>query len=492
MMTTRLPILALAVLGFAALAPSVCAQQAPVSPTIPSPDSSQQPNRSQPSAQSGTPTSDKTAGDAPVETDNQNWNIHAQITETPQGDPAFRASYSGPNSLSNKGEVQETFTADLYVGRRLWHGAEIYADGLLWKGFGLSNDHGIEAFPNGDAFKLGTVTPHFMFAHLFIRETIGLGGKRESVPDGPLTLAGERDISRVTITLGRLGATDIFDNNAYAQDPHSQFMNWAMITNLSWDFPADGVGYTTGIVAELYQPRWAVRYGFFQVPIVQNSFTADDQILLIPPSGGDGPIFRAWGMVTEFERRYANVHSGTIRVLSFVNRANSIGYREATPLLKADGPEADLSSAFAYRRKYGFGLNWDQKITDDVGIFSRLGWNNGQVQGWMYDDSNWTASFGTSVKGTSWRRTADAFGLAYVVSGASLANQEFLEAGGADILDGDGALTYGSEKVMEAYYNFAIWKGVHLTPDYEFVDNPAFNRDRGPVSVFGFRLHWQY
>jgi high affinity Mn2+ porin len=432
------------------------------------------------------------AQDVPGDTVVQNWNMHAQVTETVQGDPGFPALYSGPNSLNSNGEVQETFTSDLFVGARLWNGGEIHADGLLWKGFGLSNDKGIEAFPNGDAFKLGITTPHFMFAHLFIRETIGLGGKQESVPDGPLTLAGERDISRLTFTFGRLSPTDMFDNNAYAQDSHTQFMNWATITNLAWDFPADSVGYTTGLVVELNQPRWALRYGFFQVPNTQNGFTADDQVLLFPRAGGDGPFFRSWGMVTEFERRYANAHPGAIRVLAFVNEANTIGYREATPLLKANGPGADLSSARAYRRKYGFGLNWEQKITDNVGVFSRLGWNNGQVEGWMYNDSNWTASLGMSVKGTPWRRTSDAFGLAYVVSGASRSNQEFLEVGGADILDGDGALTYGSENVIEAYYNFAIWENVQVTPDYEFVDNPAFNRDRGPVSVFGIRLHWKF
>ena len=430
--------------------------------------------------------------DSPVETVIQNWNIHGQITETPQGDPGFPARYSGPNSLDNTGEIQETFTSDLSIGARLWHGAEIHVDGLLWKGFGLSNDKGIEAFPNGDAFKLGIETPHFMFAHLFIRETIGLGGKQETVPDGPLTLAGERDISRLTFTFGRFSPTDMFDNNSYAQDPHTQFLNWAMITNLAWDFPADSVGYTTGLAVELNQPRWALRYGFFQVPNTKNGFTADDQILMFPPDGGDGAFFRSWGMVTEFERRYASAHPGTVRVLSFVNKANTIGYRGATLLLRANGPAADLSSARAYRRKYGFGLNWEQKITDTVGFFSRVGWNNGQVEGWMYNDSNWTASLGMSANGTAWRRTSDTFGLAYVVSGASRSNLEFLKAGGADILDGDGALTYGSEKVVEAYYNFAAWKNVRMTPDYELVDNPAFNRDRGPVSVLGVRLHWQF
>ena len=430
--------------------------------------------------------------DTSVEPVIQHWNIHGQVTETPQGDAGFRALYSGPNSLNSKGEVQETFTSDLYVGARLWHGAEIHVDGLLWKGFGLSNDKGIEAFPNGDAFKLGFTTPHFMFARLFIRETIGFGGKRESVPDGFLTLAGEQDISRLTFTLGRLSPTDMFDNNAYAQDAHSQFLNWAMMTNLSWDFPADSVGYTTGLVVELHQPQWALRYGFFQVPNTKNGFTADDQILMFPRDGGDGPFFRSWGMAMEFERWYSSVHTGTIRALSFVNEANTLGYREATALLQVNGPTADLSPARAFRRKYGFGLNWEQKVTDNVGLFSRLGWNNGQVEGWMYNDSTWTASLGTSVKGTAWHRTNDTFGLAYVVSGAARSAQEFLEAGGTDILDGDGALTYGRERVMEAYYSLAIWKSVRITPDYEFVDNPAFNRDRGPGSVFAIRLHAQF
>jgi high affinity Mn2+ porin len=441
---------------------------------------------SEPTPHQSAPATDQ---DASGDTVNQKWNIHGQITESPQGDPGFRALYSGPNSLNSKGEVQETFTADIFAGARLWNGAEIHADGLLWKGFGLSNDKGIEAFPNGDAFKLGTATPYFMFAHLFIRQTIGLGGEKESVPDGPLTLAGQRDVSRVTITIGRLSPTDMFDNNSYAQDSHTQFMNWAMITNLAWDFPADSVGYTTGLVAELYQPRWALRYGFFQVPYFQNAFTADDQVLLFPHAGSNGEFLHSWGMVTEFERRYAGTHPGAIRLLAFVNDAHMISFRAATPLLEANGPGANLTPARAYRHKYGFGVNWEQAITDNVGVFSRIGWNDGQTEGWMYNDADWTASFGTSVKGTVWRRPNDTFGLAYVVSGASRSAQEFLEAGGAGILDGDGALNYAGENVIEAYYNFAVWRSIQITPDYEFVANPAFNRDRGPVSVVALRLH---
>lgn len=423
----------------------------------------------------------------------QNWNLHAQVTESVQGDPGFPAQYSGPNSLNSRGEVQETFTSDLFFGARLWQGSEIHADGLMWQGYGLSHTEGVEAFPNGDAFKLGTTIPHFMFAHLFIRETIGLGGKQESVPDGPLTLAGQRDISRLTFTLGRFTPMDIFDHNVYAQDPHTQFMNWAMNTNLAWDFPSDSVGYTTGIAVELNQPKWTLRSGFFQVPFTKNGFTADDQVLMWPHEGSNGSFLRSWGTMTEFERRYdARTHPGAIRLLAWLNEGHMISYREATLILKANGPGADLSAARAYRHKYGFGLNWEQELAKNVGVFSRLGWNNGQAEGWMYTDANWTASFGMSVDGAAWRRTNDSFGLAFVTSGASNSAQKYLEAGGTDIVDGDGELTYGSEKVMEAYYNLPIWKAVRATADYEFVDNPAFNRDRGPVSVFSVRFHWQF
>ena len=198
-----------------------------------------------------------------------------------QGDPGFPAQYSGPNSLNSVGERQATVTADLFAGVRLWSGAEVHADFMMWQGFGLTQTFGIEEFPNGDAYKAGTAIPDFMAAHLFIRQTFGLGGEQEDVPDGPLTLAGKQDISRLTFTVGRITATDIFDNNTYAHDPHTQFLNWAAITNLTWDYPADRVGYTTGLAVELNQPEWTLRYGFFQMPGVQNGFTADDRIFTL-------------------------------------------------------------------------------------------------------------------------------------------------------------------------------------------------------------------
>ena len=429
---------------------------------------------------------------------NQICNWHVQNTDIEQGDWGFPAKYSGPQSLKSKGEQRETVTLDLFAGVRLWRGAEAHVDGLVWQGFGLSKTFGIEDFPNGDAYKIGTETPYLMFARLFIRQTIGLGGEQEDVPDDQLTLAGKQDISRLTFTIGRFTPLDIFDRNTYAQDPHTQFMNWAMAGNLTWDYSADPVGYTTGIAVELNQPKWSLRYGFFQMPSVQNYFTEEDQVLMWRPSGGtgsagaDGPFLRAWGMVVEFERRYSiNAHPGAIRFMPWLNEADMASNHAATAILLAKGPGADISAAQAYRYKYGFGLNWEQEVAENVGLFSRLGWNDGHEQAWTYSDASWTASLGVSVKGDRWQRPGDTFGLAGIVSGASRSNQKFLEAGGLGILAGDGALTYGSEKVLETYYDFQIWKTIHAAVDYQFISNPAFNRDRGPVSVFGVRLHWE-
>ena len=197
-------------------------------------------------------------------------------------------------------------------------------------------------------------------------------------------------------------------------------------------------------------------------------------------------------MVAELERRYTiNNHPGAIRFLAYLNRADMYTYQGATAILLANGPGADLTAARAYRLKYGFGLNWEQEIAKNVGLFSRLGWNDGQTQGWMFTDVDYTATLGLSVKEESWHRPGDTFGLAGVLNGISHVAQGFFQAGGTGIEAGDGNLNYGWEKTLEVYYDFKIWKTVHTALDYQFITNPAFNRDRGPVSVFSARLHWE-
>jgi high affinity Mn2+ porin len=274
-----------------------------------------------------------------------------------------------------------------------------------------------------------------------------------------------------------MSAKDIFDNNAYANDPRTQFLNWALMANEAWDYPADSLGYMTGLAAELYLPPWAVRYGFFQMPDVSNGV------------GQDTHYLEAWGMVWELERRFTiKGHPGTVRFLAYLNRAHMGSFQEA---LDNPARPADIVATRTYRYKYGFGLNLEQEIVKNVGIFSRVGWNDGQTESWTFADVDQTASLGLSIKGESWGRPNDTAGVAGVINGLTPAHRDFFAAGGTGILAGDGALTYGLEKVLEVYYDFRVWNTLHVALDYQYVTDPAYNRDRGPVSVLGARLHWE-
>ena len=407
----------------------------------------------------------------------QTWNWHVQNTDIVQGAPPFPAKYSGPNSFENSGQLAETVSLDLFAGVRLWRGAEAHADLLMWQGFGLSKTLGIEGFPSGEAFRLGTWVPNVNLARLFIRQTIGLGGEPERVEDDQLHLAGIQDSAHLTLTVGKMSAKDIFDNNAYANDPRTQFLNWALMANEAWDYPADSLGYMTGLAAELYLPSWVARYGFFQMPDVSNGV------------GQDMNYLNAWGMVWELERRFKiSGHPGAVRFLAFLNSAHMGSFQEA---LDSPTRPPDIVATRAYRYKYGFGLNVEQEIIKNVGLFARLGWNDGHTESWTFADVDRTASLGLSIKGESWERADDTVGLAGAVNGLTPVHRDFFAAGGTGILAGDGALNYGLEKILEVYYDFRVWKTLHAALDYQYITDPAYNRDRGPVSILGARLHWE-
>jgi high affinity Mn2+ porin len=433
------------------------------------------------------------------------WNLHAQTTIISNFQPGFGAQYSGPNSLGTARDREGTITADLFLGAPLWPGAEFHFDLLMWQGFGLSNSFGLEAFPDADAYKSGTATPRFMASHLFVRQTVGLGGEQEDVPDGQFTLPGKRDVSRITITAGRLNMAELFDQNTYNHDAHTQFMSWAG-TMLTWDYPADTIGFTTGLSIELNQPDWALRYGWFQLPRFPNGFTSDDRIFMWPVESGevtaDGNFWKEWGMIAEFERRWRiNDHPGAVRLSAWIDHGFLASYNAATTLLVATPPPPNTpagveitvpAAAFSFRSKYGFGVNWEQEIAKNLGTFGRFGWQDGETAAVAFNDADWTVQVGVSVKGAPWRRPNDTFGLLGNLVGASSDQQAFLKVGGTGILNGDGNLTYAPEKSLESYYDFAIGPGCRLAFDYQFFADLAFNRDRGPVNVFAARLHWEF
>jgi high affinity Mn2+ porin len=409
------------------------------------------------------------------------WNVHAQTTFIAQGYPSFRSPYAGTDSLPGSGQLQQTWTTTAFLGVRLWEGGEFYFNPELAQGFGLNGTLGLAGFPNGEAQKAGAPFPKIRPQRYYFKQTIGLGGEQEEVADAANQLPGKRDVDRITVIVGRFAVGDFFDGNAYAKDPRADFMNWAMWSSAAYDFPADLPGYTRGAVVELNRKDWAVRAGLFQVPNAPNS---------------DVLVYNTGGAVVEFEGRYSVFEQpGKLRLGIFGNRGNTGNYRQALAIEDAN-PALDINDVMASIRrdnlKYGFYANVEQQLAKDVGLFARASWNDGQTEILSFTDIDRSVSGGLSVKGSYWGRPTDTFGIGGAVNGLSAAHRDFLAAGGLGLLIGDGQLNYGKERILETYYAYAIDKSFTFTADYQFITNPAYNVDRGPVHVFSGRLHGEF
>jgi high affinity Mn2+ porin len=430
---------------------------------------------------SKSPGSDQWAIRAPEVPESGDWNVHAQTTVIGQGYPGFRSPYQGPNSLPGGGRVRETWTVGAFLGWRLWEGGEIYFGPELAQGFGIGNSLGLGGFANGEAQKGGAAYPKFRPQRYLFRQTFGLGGEQETVADAPNQLPGKRDVDRITINVGRFAVGDFFDGNSYAKDPRVDFLNWAMWASGAFDFAADLPGMTRGAVVELNRKAWAIRAGVFQVPSQPNS---------------DVLTFKKGGAVVEFEERHTIFgQPGKFRVGVFGNRGNTASYRETVALAALD-PMLDIDDVkIANRRersKYGFYINLEQQLATDVGFFARASWNDGRNEILSFTDIDRSVSAGLSIKGSHWNRPADTWAVGGAVNGLSQAHRDFLAAGATGLLIGDGRLNYGPERIFETYYSIGLWPGATLTADYQFITNPAYNTDRGPVSIFTGRFHAEF
>jgi len=411
----------------------------------------------------------------PALTEDRPWDLNFQSTLVGQGHPSFPAEYTGPNSLTTGASVRETTSFDVTGGARLWHGGEFFGDLLMWQGYGLNNALGIAGFPNAEAYRVGKTYPDVYLCRAYFRQTMGFGSGKVAARDG---LVGTRDPRNLTFTVGHLSAKDIFDTNTYSNDGRSQFMNWVLVANGAWDYPADTLGFTNGAAAELNTQVWSGRVGIFQVSKVANGIRMDWNLA------------HAWSAAEEVERRISlKGHAGALRLLGFETRAHMGSYQDAI-----DNPSLNENTALtaAYRYKYGFGINMEQEIRKDLGAFARLGWNDGKNQTYEFTDVDRTATAGVCLKGSRWGRRQGMVGFAMVVNGVSAVHQQYLAAGGLGITVGDGALDYRTERMVEAYYHWGISKHFQLTPDYQFAQNPAYNHARGPVEVLALRCHTEF
>jgi high affinity Mn2+ porin len=408
-------------------------------------------------------------------------NFHAQTTVLWQGYPAIRSPYSGPNSLPASGEGRETSDATLYAGVRLWQGAEFWINPEIDQGFGLANTLGVAGFTSGEAYKVGASYPYARLPRAFIRQTIDLGGDSENVDAGINQFSEKQTANRLVLTLGKFAVTDVFDNNKYAHDPRNDFMNWALVDTATFDYAADAWGYTFGADAEWYQGDWTVRGGVFDLSLVPNSLDLD-------------PSFDQFQWVGEIERRYEIWgQPGKVAITGFLTRGRMGSFADAIQLAALTGGPADISAVRQYQSRGGLSFNLEQQLTEQLGLFARAGWANGSVEPYEFTDVDRTVAAGLQVTGKQWGRPDDTVGIAGVVNGISSEHIAFLNAGGLGILVGDGMLPNpGPEEIFEAYYSYALTSSVKLTADYQFINNPGYNTDRGPANVFAGRMHWQF
>ncbi len=406
--------------------------------------------------------------------------FHFQQTIITQYKPPFNAPYSGMNSLSPLTETQTSITTTFFGAMRLWKGAEAHVDPELSGGSGLSQTLGVAGFPNGETFRVGGVQNKIYIARMYFKQTFEWGKERDTIAPDADVLGGTRSKRYFFFAVGKYNMGDFFDQNSFSHDPRMQFMNWALMDNAAWDYPANTRGYVLGTYAELGQPTWTLRFAFTLNVTQANSSTWDRN------------VGKANTQTLEFEKRYKiKGQNGTVRLLGFLNNGKFGNYEQAIAQ-NPTAPNVDTTQTYG-RHKYGFGVNAEQYLSKDFGVFAKASWNDGNTQTWFFTEIDRSLTFGAVLKGSTWKRAEDDMGLGFIDNGLSNPHRQYLAAGGYGFIIGDGRLNYGHEMIMEFYYKLnAYQKKFYITPDYQFIVNPAYNKDRGPVNVFSLRAHIEF
>ena len=409
-------------------------------------------------------------------------NLHFQATYIYQYKPAFDAQCSGKNSLLPGEDKENSITSTLYLGARLWKGAELYINPEIAGGSGLSGAYGLAASTNGETFRVGDPAPTLYLARGMLVQTIQLGPKGNSfIPEGANEIGGSKPNNYLKFYLGKMSLGDIFDNNAYASSPRTMFMNWCLMSNGAWDYAANLRGYTDAFAIVLQQGSMSYKVALAALPVVANG--ADLNNDLSEEYSINAEIDKAFTLGL-FKRK------GNIRLLGYYNNGDMGNYATALQHRDSAGLPDVISTRKYGRTKTGIGLNADQQIGDHTGVFLRAGWNDGKNETWAFTEADRSLSAGVALNGTAWKRKDDNISLAIDVNGLSQDHRDYLAAGGLGFQLGDGKLSYANETAIELYYSYKpISAGIWLTGDYQFILNPGYNSDRGPVNVFSFRLH---
>ena len=410
--------------------------------------------------------------------------ISGQANIILQWHPAFPAKYSGPHSLLPVGENATSKWFTLYLGYELTSTTEVFLDPESASGRGISGGEGLAGTTNLDVVHIssgGSLGSKPYIGRVMLRQIIPLSKDRVDAERDELHLATSLPARRIEIRIGKFSLADFFDVNSRGSDTHLQFLNGTVDNNGAWDYAADTRGYTDGVLLEYDDHWWSVRFAEALMPkMANNTFL-------------DADIARARAENLEFEARGSLIahRSGTVRLLSYLNHANMGNYAESIrDFFNHETPTPDIKFTRRQgRHKYGFGLNFEQEITPQVGIFGRVGWSDGHNESFAYTEDDRTFELGGFSTGEKWRRKNDRAGVAFVANGIVAAHQHYLALGGLGFLLGDGALTYGPEKIFEGFYTAHLWRGFYLAFDVQHINNPGYNQARGPVLVPAVRFH---
>ncbi len=409
------------------------------------------------------------------------WWVSGQANFIFQTHPSFAAKYSGPNSFSSKYEKATSRLLTLFLGARLNNSTEVLVDIEESGGRGLSDALGIAGFTNLDVVRNPTIGQKPYLARAMFHHVFALSGDKVETDRTPFSLFSEMPRRRLEVRFGKFGTADFLDLNNVGSDSHSQFLNWTVDNNGAYDYAADTRGYTVGAIADYEERSWGLRFAELLMPSVANGIDMEWNLR------------RAHAENVEFEvrRNFLPGKAGVVRVLGFANAANMGIYRlQNQRFLAGLDPVPDITNhPLQKTRKYGFGLNLEQALAKNVKAFGRFGWNNGKTESYAYTEVDLSVEAGVGVDGSQWKRKFDKAGAVLVSNGIARDHQLYLQHGGLGFLLGDGNLTYGRENIFETYYNVHLWRGIYAGFDLQHINNPGYNRDRGPALIPGVRMH---
>jgi high affinity Mn2+ porin len=480
-----LPLLCLAI--FCLAAPRIARAQDPQPvPTAPQTTQAEQTKAPAPDAEDS--AVDSEAGDSLTlfpHSDTSRYWISGQANVILQWHSAFHSPYSGKNSLRAAAENDTSKVYTLFLGYELTHTTELFLDVESAGGHGIGAAFGLAGFTNLDVVRNPTLGEIPYIARVMLRQVIPLSDERVETERDEFHLARSLPARRIEFRMGKFGMADFFDLNSYGSDSHLQFLNWTVDNNGAYDYAANTRGYTDGAILE-YDDHWfTARFGEVLMPKVANGIHLDADIARA----------RAENLEIEFRGSPIAHRAGVVRLLSYVNHADMGNYREAIENYFAQG-EAGVPDIIATRRqgrhKFGFGLNFEQDLSSQISLFGRLGWSDGRNESFAYTEDDRTLELGGFVKGERWHRRNDRAGAVFVANEIVAAHQEYLSLGGLGFLLGDGALSYGPEKIFEGFYTAHVWRGLFASFDVQHINNPGYNRARGPVTVAGLRFHTDF